>query len=141
MASTPKHIVDQVAAILKEVFDRRIDEMEESYRRVVVDLETHIRHRDRRVEDLQELLTMRDASVKSLMTSLKECHSAMDQLQNDKKVLQKEKQKLQDHIDDLERRPEPMPCGMPELTRLLWIRSGSGIRMPGWMHRGRPTGI
>ena len=117
MASAPGDIVDQVAAILKEVCDLRINQMEESYQRRVVDLETHIRHRDRRIADLQELLTMRDASVKSLMTSLKECHSAMDQLQNDKKLLQKEKQKLQERIDDLERRPEPMPCGMPELTR------------------------
>jgi len=59
---------------------------------------------------------MRDAAVSSLMTSLKECHSAMDQLQNDKKLMKKEKQKLQERIDDLERRPEPLPC-LPELTR------------------------
>ena len=116
-AMSSAQIVDQMAAALKEVCDQRIKEIEETYQRRIVDLETHIRHRDRRIEDLQELLTMRDASVKSLLTSLKECHSAMDQLQNDKKLLQKDKKKMQQRIDDLERRPEPMPHGMPELTR------------------------
>ena len=41
----------------------------------------------------------------------------MDQLQNDKKLMQKEKQQLQERIDDFERRPKPLPCGLPELTR------------------------
>ena len=41
----------------------------------------------------------------------------MELMQNDKKLLQKEKKQLQDHIDDLERRPEPLPSGFPESTR------------------------
>ena len=128
MGSTAEQIVDQVAVALKEVCDRRIKEMEESYQRIVIELETYIRHRDRRIMDIQEVLTMRDASVKSLMTILKECHAAMDQTQNDKKVLQRqmqvkitnalvENELLERRVAELEQRPEPMPCGIPELTR------------------------
>ena len=42
----------------------------------------------------------------------------LDQLRNDNMLLQREKDQLQQDIDDLEQRPEPMPCGMPELTRV-----------------------
>jgi hypothetical protein len=116
MASTPC-VIDQVSDILKGVFDRQMKEMEELHRQRVAELEAHIRHRDRRIEDLQELLTFRDAAVKSFLVSLRESHSAIDQVRHDKWILQKEKDQLLRRIDDLKQRPEPMPCGMPELTR------------------------
>ena len=51
------------------------------------------------------------------MKSIGKSNSVIDQLRNDKKLLQKDKTKLQQRIDDLERRPEPLPCGIPSLTR------------------------
>jgi len=40
MGSTPQQIIEQVSNALKEVCDFRIKDMEESYQRRVVDLET-----------------------------------------------------------------------------------------------------
>ena len=118
MASTPACIVDQVSATLKEVFDRRMKDVEDVYQRRVTELEAHVRHRDRRIEDFQELLYLKDDAVKSLLLSLKESGAMLDQLRHDNMLLQREKDQLQQDIDDLEQRPEPMPCGMPELTRV-----------------------
>ena len=92
--------------------------MEEYYQLRVTELEMTVRHRDRKIEDLQELIALRDAAVKSLLKSFGESNSVIDQLRNDKKLMQKEKNKLQERIDDLERRPEPLPCGIPKLTRV-----------------------
>ena len=73
---------------------------------------------------LKEVLTLRDAAVASMLSSLQEAHAAINQLRNDKKLLIKEKEKLQSRIDVLEARPEPLPCGLPQLTRealgVLW---------------------
>jgi len=117
MASTHEEFVGQLADALKEVCDFRIQQIEEIFKSRVAEFEMQIRHRDRRIEDLQELLRMRDAGVASLMNSLKECHSRIDQLQNDKKLLIKEKEVLKQRVAELEHRPEPLPCGLPELTR------------------------
>ena len=92
--------------------------MEVYYQLRVTELEMTIRHRDRKIEDLQELIALRDAAVKLLLKSFGESNSVIDQLRNDKKLMQKEKNKLQERIDDLERRPEPLPCGIPKLTRV-----------------------
>ena len=117
MASAPEQVVGQIADALKEVCDQHIKEIEESFQRRIFEIETHIRHRDQRIENLQELLKMRDAAVVSLTASLKECHNTMDQLQNDKKLMQKENQQLQQKIVELEQHPEALTCGLPDLTR------------------------
>ena len=93
-------------------------DVEEVYQRRVTELEAHIRNRDRRIEDLQGLLAFRDDMVKSLLLSLRESNAVAGQLRSDNVLLQREKDQLQRDIDDLEQRPEPMPCGMPELTRV-----------------------
>jgi hypothetical protein len=84
----------------------------------VTKLEAHVRHQDRRTDDLQELLAFRDDTIKSLLLSLRESNAVASQLRSDNALLQREKDQLQRDIDDLEQRPEPMPCGMPELTRV-----------------------
>ena len=66
MASASACLVDHVSA-MKEVFERRMKDVEEVYQRRVAELEAHIRHCDRRIEDLQELLTFRDDTIKSLL--------------------------------------------------------------------------
>ena len=107
----------QLSATLMEIFERRTKEMEEYYQMQATELQMTVRHRDRRIEDLQELVALRDAAVKSLLKSIGESNLVIDQLRNDKKLMQKEKNKLQQRIGDLERRPEPLPCGLPSLTR------------------------
>jgi hypothetical protein len=92
--------------------------MEEGYQRRVAELEAHVRHRDRRIEDLQELLGFRDDTIKSLLLTLRESNAVAGQLRSDNVLLQRENDQLQQCIYDLNQRPEPLPCGMPELTRV-----------------------
>ena len=136
MASTHEEFVGQLAASLKEVCDFRIQRIEEVFKSRLAEFEMLIQDRDHKIEDLQELLRLRDAGVTSLMNSLKECHSAMDQLQNDKKLLIKEKEVLKQRVAELEQRPEPLPCGLPKLTRAAldqYLESRS--RCQAWLER------
>ena len=84
----------------------------------MAELEAHVRHRDRRIEDLQELLGFRDDTIKSLLLTLRESNAVAGQLRSDNVLLQRENDQLQQCIYDLNQRPEPLPCGMPELTRV-----------------------
>jgi vacuolar-type H+-ATPase subunit D/Vma8 len=116
MASTSS-ILDQVVADMKAMFDRQVEEREEIYQRRISELEALVRHRDRRIEDLQELVNFRDADIKLFVASLRECHTQIDRILKGKRLLEKERDDLQQRVDDLERRPKPMPCGLPNLTR------------------------
>ena len=94
MASMSECLADPVSAMKA---------MEEGYQRRVAELEAHIRHRDMRIDELQESMAFKDETIASLRTSLRESKMENDRLQRD--------------IDNLKQRPEPLPCGMSELTR------------------------
>jgi len=109
--------LEQDLAALRASCDRHMRDIENYYLRRIEEIEVLNRGRQHKIEELQDILKLRDAAVASLMTSLKECHHAIDRIQKDKMTLIKEKEELQKRVHELERRPEPLPCGLPELTR------------------------
>ena len=117
MASQSTSLADQISATVRAVSERRIKDLIDIHLRRVAELEAHIRHRDRRIEDLQELMAFKDETIASLRTSLRESNAAVDHVRSENMQLERENDKLQQDIDNLKQRPEPLPCGMPELTR------------------------
>lgn len=79
------------------------------YQQYIDVIEEHLRTRDEKLRSTQE-------HVKSLIQSLQDCHSDIDQLENDNLLLMEEIEVLQNRIAELEQRPEPLPCGLPDLT-------------------------
>ena len=117
MASQSTSLADQISATVRAVSERRIKDLIDIHLRRVAELEAHIRHRDRRIEDLQELMAFKDETIASLRTSLRESNAAVDHVRSENMQLERENDRLQQDIDNLKQRPEPLPCGMPELTR------------------------
>ena len=120
MSLTPQQLGDSYRTVIADLEMSNSltpQQIVDAYRNMVDYLCDSIRGRDLRIMILQELVSMRDSSVSSLMTSLNECHSQMDMLQKENKLLEMENEQLKEHINDLERRPKPLPYGLPELTR------------------------
>jgi chromosome segregation ATPase len=117
MDSQSASLADQISATVRAVSERRIKDLIDIHLRRVAELEAHIRHRDRRIEDLQELMAFKDETIASLRTSLRESNAAVDHVRSENMQLERENDRLQQDIDNLKQRPEPLPCGMPELTR------------------------
>jgi chromosome segregation ATPase len=120
MADAPQQLAYQVGRIYENV----IENVKATYERDLQEREQLINLQKQENAALKEVITLRDAALASMLRSLQEAHAAIDQLRNDKKLLIKEKEKLQSRIDVLEARPEPLPCGLPQLTRealgMLW---------------------
>ncbi len=117
MASQSASLADQISATVRAVSERRIKDLMDIHLRRVAELEAHVRHRDRRIEDLQELMAFKDDTIASLRASLRESNAAVDHVRSENMQLERENDRLQQDIDNLKQRPEPLPCGMPELTR------------------------
>jgi hypothetical protein len=73
---------------------------------------------ERTVKDMEDLHQRKVDEIKSILEALRESNSVICQLRAENRMLQRENAQLQQCIYDLNQRPEPLPCGMPELTRV-----------------------
>ena len=73
---------------------------------------------ERTVKDMEDLHQRKVDEIKSILEALRESNSVICQLRAENRSLQRENAQLQQCIYDLNQRPEPLPCGMPELTRV-----------------------
>jgi chromosome segregation ATPase len=113
MPYTPQEVADRMF----QIHENALAEVKDACERALQEADLMLRREQQEHQVKKELLELRDAAVASLMKSLQECHSHIDQLHKDKKLLIKEKEVLKQRVAELEQRPEPLPHGLPELTR------------------------